>query len=244
MPRERRTIEVVGRATLRVMPNVATVQLSVIARHPKSAAKAQAQTATTMDELINALNAETPITVMRTEPSLQAKYAYRDGESVFEAYEATNTLNFEVKLIDNIGVLLDVAARIAANTLRIDRVSFGIDEETRAQKALEVLLLATEDAKDKARSVAQRLNATVIGVRHAVESPQTPHHDYDGAVYARARAVAESAPAGANSVVPGIIEMEAVLSLSAEVAHPDARDVATPELMSPKGLADSGSREK
>ncbi len=109
----------------------------------------------------------------------------KDGGSRSErrltGYTVSNSVGVTVREIGSVGDVIDGAAAAAGDLIRVNSVSFGVDDPSRYSE--EVRMLATEDAMEKARVYAAasglRLGPLVYLQEVGPISPVSPQFAYD-----------------------------------------------------------------
>ena len=182
-------VTVSGEAMTKVEPDAAVIVLSVVTQNAQ-AITAQQENARKSEAVANAIkntagaNAE----IKTSDYSLQPQYDYRDNRlPKIVGYNARNSVIVTMSDLRHVGAVIDTASSAGANS--IDNVSFILRQTSPARG--QALADATQQAKNKANSIAQALggrvlrvveeneNATVTGERE-MENQATLN--YDGAL--------------------------------------------------------------
>ena len=159
-----------GSGTVRVTPDVATLNLGVEAR-AVAVADARDQAAKAMDGVMKTLkdNGVADKDIQTRGFNIQPIIVYvevtpipgdrnRPTEPRITGYIVTNSITAKVRKLDSVGKVIDDAVKAGGNNIRFNGISFSLDNpkplETEARK------LALEDAKAKAQQAAQ-----VMGVK-------------------------------------------------------------------------------
>ncbi|MBT3942245.1 MAG: SIMPL domain-containing protein [Chloroflexi bacterium] len=157
-------IAVSGRGTVAVDPDIATLSLRIEARETtvsearQVAAEAMARARTA---LTGAGVAEDDIITRNFSINPQSTYVERDsaigkyGESVIIGYIVSNSVDVTIRDLDKVGEVIDTASEAAGDEVRINGISFGLDNP--AQFGDTARDLAARDAHDKAELYAQIL---------------------------------------------------------------------------------------
>jgi uncharacterized protein YggE len=196
-----RRITVVGTGQVKGTPDVADVSIGVSARG-QSAGEALSTANDRAAKVIAALKdaGVADDDVQTSGLSIQPVF----DDEVVTAYEVSNTVDARLREIPKVGEVLDAAARVAGDEVRLHGISFTVDDDS------ELLSMARERAVKRARTQAEQLAAAA-----GVELGDVVSID-EGAVaipYA-SRGVAEDAAASVP-VEPG----SQTLSLSATVVY-------------------------
>ncbi|HIF13660.1 MAG TPA: DUF541 domain-containing protein [Dehalococcoidia bacterium] len=155
-----------GRGTVAVDPNIATLSLMVEAR-ATTVSDARQVAAETMDSARSALTgagvAEDDIITRNFNIQPQSTYVERDsalgkyGEYVIIGYIVSNSAEVTIRDLGEVGNVIDQVSEAAGDEVRINGISFGLDNP--ALYAAAARDLAARDAHDKAE-----LYAGILGV--------------------------------------------------------------------------------
>ena len=155
-------VTVAGQATTQVEPDAAVLVLSVVTQSAQ-AITAQQENARKSDAVTSAVkniagaNAE----IKTSDYMLQPQYDYRENQlPKIVGYDARNSVIVTTSDLKNVGAVIDAASRAGANS--IDSVSFIVRETSPARG--QALADATQQAMNKARSIAQALGGRVLRV--------------------------------------------------------------------------------
>jgi uncharacterized protein YggE len=155
-------VTVGGEATTKVEPDAAVVLLSVVTQSPQ-AINAQQENARKSEAVANAVkaiagaNAE----IKTSDYSLQPEYDPRyNSLPKITGYNARNSIIVTTGDLKNVGAVIDAASRAGANS--IDGVSFIMRQTSPARG--QALAEATQQAMNKARSIAEALGGHVLRV--------------------------------------------------------------------------------
>jgi len=145
-------IWVSGEGTVSVVPDVAILSLGVEAQS-ETVAEAQQQAAEAMEAVMAVLDeqgvAEKDIQTQR----FRIRPKWDNNEEIIIGYQVTNTVTVKVRNIDDIGAIIDAAATAGGDYIRINSISFTIDDPTEYYE--DVRELAMEDAEAKAKQLAK-----------------------------------------------------------------------------------------
>ena len=155
-------VTVAGEAVTRVEPDTAVLSLSVVTQSPQ-AVTAQQENARKSDAVANAVkaiagaNAE----VKTSDYTLQPQYDSRDNRlPKIIGYNARNSVIVTMSDLKGVGAVIDAASRAGANS--IDGILFVLKQTSPARG--QALADATQQAMNKARSIAQALGGRVLRV--------------------------------------------------------------------------------
>ena len=155
-------VTVSGEAMTKVEPDAAVIVLSVVTQNAQ-AITAQQENARKSEAVANAIkntagaNAE----IKTSDYSLQPQYDYRDNRLPrIVGYDARNSVIVTMSDLKHVGEVIDAASSAGANS--IDNVSFILRQTSPARG--QALADATQQAKNKANSIAQALGGRVLRV--------------------------------------------------------------------------------
>ena len=156
-------IWVTGQGTVTVSANVANLNLGVASQAPK-VADAQSQAAAAMSKVISALTAngidQKDISTRFYNINQLTRYDNTTQQSTITGYQVTNMVNVTVRTIDKVGTIIDAAAAAAGDLIRINGISFSVDNPD--QYNTQARSLAMNDAKAKATQLAS-LGGVTLG---------------------------------------------------------------------------------
>jgi uncharacterized protein YggE len=155
-------LTVAGEATTRVEPDAAVVSLSVITQSPQALA-AQQENARKSEVVANSVKAVagSNVEIKTSDYVLQPQYDSRDNSLMkIVGYDARNSVIVTMSDLKNVGAVIDAASRAGANS--IDGISFVLRQTNPARG--QALADATQQAMNKARSIAQALDGHVLRV--------------------------------------------------------------------------------
>lgn len=163
-------ISVTGNGSVTVVPNIAVLSLGVevtaktVAVARSQAAEAMAAVQLTLEE--NGIAVED---IKTTSFSIQPQYNFeRDEPPEVTGYSVSNRVTVKVREIDDVSDVLDAAAEAGGDQVRINGISFTVDEPEQYQD--EARVLAVEDARGRAQQLATLAGVSLGGVRSISES--------------------------------------------------------------------------
>ena len=195
-------IWVTGEGKVTVVPDVAILSLGIEAQ-AMVVAEAQNQAATAMDAVVWELgNAGVAGRDIKTQQfSIYPVRNWVEDKEVLVGYRVNNMVSIKVKEVANTGSIIDAVVRAGGDNIRINSISFTVDDPADYQK--EAREKAMADAEQKAKQLAQSggvklgeptyINETVGSIPYA--------RDY----FAEGGVV--PAPAAVTSVSPGETEI-------------------------------------
>jgi uncharacterized protein YggE len=195
-------ISVTGNGSVTVVPDIAVLSLGVEVT-AKTVADARMQAAEAMAAVQQTLtdNAIADADITTTSFSIQPQYDYRsDDTPQVIGYTVSNRLSVKVRNIDSVSDVLDDATGAGGDDVRINGISFTVDEPEQFQD--EVRKLAIEDARERAEQLASLAGVTLGKARTISESSSSsPFADSGGGRVFAAAAQAET------SISPGETEI-------------------------------------
>lgn len=202
------SIQTTGEAVVTAKPDRAQFDIGVVTQAATSQA-AVAQNAQQLDatlaRLRQLLGEGAEIKTVSYTVSPNYRYPKEGGEPTITGYTAANTIRITLNDLTQVGKIIDAATQVGAN--RIQNLQFTLKDEQAVQ--LQALREAAVKARRKAEALAFALGLKIWRVLSVVESSPTviPVRDV-----AFARTEAASTP-----VEPGMIEVRAVITFTAEV---------------------------
>jgi uncharacterized protein YggE len=200
------TIEVMGKASIMVAPNLAKISFSVEA-YGQQAQEAVRENARRADTLLSTLKSIAGTDAKLRTSGLSVSPVYEKGDRLRpQGYRALNTVVFETKQLEDLGMFIDKAAEAGAN--RFGGLIFRNDQDEtfKSQAAVKALKRAMKDAEDLASAAGLTIRRTVKIVYGPREIPPIRHY----AVMAEARGPA-------TPLEIGEIPIEATVSVIVEV---------------------------
>lgn len=157
---EYRTITVNGSATLKVVPDKASVVIS-IENTDKDSAVASKQNAQMMQKLQSAMLglSITKDKLKTTNYNLYPVYDLKDNKKI-TGYTVNNELTIEVDNVESVGKVIDTAINLGATNIR--SINFGLQDQDKYKA--QALKKAVDDAKNKAQIIATSLDKNVINI--------------------------------------------------------------------------------
>jgi len=151
-----------GVGTVMVAPNIANLNLGVSAQASK-VADAQAQAAVAMSKVISALTGngvdQKDISTRFYNINPVTRYDNTTQQSIITGYQVSNMVNVIVRSIDKVGTIIDATAAAAGDLIRINGISFSVDNPD--QYNSQARTLAMNDAKAKATQLSGLAGVTL-----------------------------------------------------------------------------------
>ena len=164
------TIEVVGRASITVMPDITTVSFAVETNADR-AQQAVSENAERTERLLQALRSITKQKTQISTSGFTLNPVY-DKEDRFHprGYRVTNTVVLETKEIDKVGTFIDEASKVGVG--RIGSLRFGTDREEQCKK--EAAVQAVNQAKSMGQDLAKAAGLTIRKIVKITYTPRGP----------------------------------------------------------------------
>ena len=206
VPIERNTITVSGEGKVVGIPDVALIDLGMTIERPK-VADAQKENTRVMNELIAKLKTMgvDPKDIQTTSYTVYPSYDWNNGKQTLRGYTVSQNVHVKVRNLEKVGDIIGTAGELGAN--QIGGIQFSVDEpeELKEQARLE----AIENAKEKARDLAQAADVKLVRVVSFQESynQPVPMPYYDKMALGMGGAEAAQAPsveAGSNEIVANV----------------------------------------
>jgi len=161
-----RTITVVGTGEVRGTPDVADLVLGVSGR-AGSAAEVMSRIADRAQKVIDALHGAgvSDDDIQTADLSVQPVF---DDDGNVKGYEASNTVSVRIRDLSKAGAIVDAAAANAGDDIRVQGISFSIDDDSALLAAARTK--ATKRAKAQAEQLASGADVEVGEVRSISES--------------------------------------------------------------------------
>jgi len=152
-------IKVTGEGELEIPPDLASVKLGVI-MEGKELIAAQQQNTVEMTKVINELRAlGIPQDHLQTfDYRIESEYDYDQGKQLFRGYKITHLLEVKIEELSLIGKVVDTAVQNGANY--VSNIQFTV--KNKESYYLKSMVLALNQAIEKARTIAATINATLI----------------------------------------------------------------------------------
>lgn len=206
---ERHTITVTGQATVTAAPDTAEIQIGVVTQ-ALNAEKAGEQNAKKMEKLLadlrKILGEGAEVKTLSYSLTPEFRYPKEGGSPTVTGYTARNILHVRTGRLQDVGKVLDTAIQAGANQIEALRFIVKDDAALRAQ----ALGQAAVQAKAKAQAIASALGLNIVRI-HRIDEGGVVVPMQDRTLMRAEMANAET------PVEPGEIEVQATLSLTAEI---------------------------
>ncbi len=169
-------ISVSGTGEVTGTPDTVTVNIGVSVSG-KTVAEASSLAAEKADALIASLtsNGVDPDDITTTNYSIWPEYDYRSGREKLIGYQVNNTVRAKIRDISEAGDVLDSAVEAGGDAVRVNGLSFSIEDDTEMIEAARQV--AWNDALAKAQQLADLSGQTLgpaITINESFSRPPTP----------------------------------------------------------------------
>ena len=148
-------IWVTGEGKVSVVPDIAVLSLGVEVQ-AATVAEAQGYAATVMTAVLAELDNQgvdkKDIQTRRFSIYPVRRWSDKEAKEVLIGYRVTNTVTVKVREVDDTGDIIDAVAKVGGDYIRINNISFTVDDPTPYYK--EVREKAMADAEAKAKQLA------------------------------------------------------------------------------------------
>ena len=204
-------IWVSGEGKVTLVPDIANLSLGVQVESP-TLADANSKASTAMAALVNVLKmqgvADKDIKTQNFNIYPVYDYTKDVGTPVIRGYQVTNTVTVKVRVISNAGKIIDAAVAAAGDAIRVNSISFSVDDPTKSvDQARELALL---DAKAKAEQIARVTGVSLGSVSFVSDSSSN---------VARIVAPSFDAKGGAAASTTPILPGDTDLTVSVQVIY-------------------------
>ncbi len=144
-----------GEGKVTVVPDIAVLTLGVEAQ-ADTVDQAQNEASTAMNAVVSELDSRGV-----ADKDIQTRYfriypvrnwVPERGEEELVGYRVTNMVTVKIRKVEDTGTIIDAVARVGGDYIRIDNISFTVDDPSPYQKEAREKALA--DAYEKARQIA------------------------------------------------------------------------------------------
>jgi len=172
---ERDTITISGEGKIKAIPDIATIQLG-LSTEKKTVAAAQKENTDKMNQLIEQLKKQgvEKKDIQTTNYSIYPQYDWIEGKQTLRGYQVNETVTVKIRNLDKIGDILSMAGDLGLN--QVGGLNFDIDEPEKLKQ--EARIKALENAKEKAKALAEIMGVKLGKVVSFTESSQTPYPIY------------------------------------------------------------------
>ena len=156
MPTDK-TISSDGVATIKTMPDLASVNVRIETLMPTAEASKN-KNSEISERVMEALLKIVDKKDISTEYyNIYPEYDWSDNKQTLKGYRTQNTLKIKIKDFDNVGKVVDAA--VDAGASGIDSINFELSDDKNSELKKEALAKASKDAREKAEAIVGGLNA-------------------------------------------------------------------------------------
>jgi uncharacterized protein YggE len=212
---EQTGITVAGTGKVSVVPDIGMLQLAVQSTQPTVGA-ARDRAAAAMEAVRASLrsNGIDDKDVATSGFSIQPQYDFRPnsgGTPTISGYIVSNLVTVKVRQLNTLSRLLDQAVAAGGNDVRVNDVSFTVDEPEKHRE--QARKLAVEDARRHAEQLADAAGVSLGGARSVIESSG----DQPIPVERAARSSAQDGSGVDTPVSPGETDITVTVSVVYEI---------------------------
>lgn len=187
-PQQQTGIWVTGLGEATATPDIAILRLGVEARED-TVAESQAEATEAMSQVMESLKengvAEQDIQTQHFSIYPITQWNERRNEEEVIGYRVTNTIVAKIREVDNAGDVIDAVGEAAGDLIRIQNISFTVDNPTKYYE--EARANAMQNAKDKATQLAElsgvQLDEPTYICEGAIYRPESANEYYRGGEY-------------------------------------------------------------
>ena len=203
-------IWVTGEGKVSVVPDVATLSLGVEAQ-AITVAEAQNEAASAMAAIVRELDSHgiTKKDIKTQHFSIYPVRKWTEDKEILSGYRVTNTVTVKVREVEDTGAIIDSTVRAGGDHIRINSISFTVDDPSPYRK--EAREKAMTDAEAKAKQLADSGGVKLGKPTYINES--------SGFIYASYDEYARPEMAGALSPTTPISPGETEISLIVQVVY-------------------------
>ena len=200
-------IHVSGAGAAAGLPDLAIIGLGVEAL-ADTAGEARTAAADAMSMLLEALDdaeiadADIQTQYFNISPRYRSRQTGDEWESVLVGYAVTNRVSVKVRDLDDVGMVIDAAAVAAGDLVRVDGISFAIEDDAKLRDAAQAA--AVEDMQRNAERLAELAGVKLGRLVFLSEADYYPPPGYDRSV-----ALGVEAASALTPIVAGNLEVNA-----------------------------------
>lgn len=209
MPLEKNTIQVSGKATIKVKPTIAYIHAAVNTEN-KDAKTAQEENAKYINQIKKEMKNKYKLTdedISTNSYTVRPSYDYVEGKQIFRAYIVDHTLAITAKDITKVGEIVDTL--VASGASSIEHIRFDIlDSDATYNLALQK---AITNAQSKANAIT-----TMLGVKQGKPISIIEQSGSTGIIAKEMNQVAQdtSMMLGATAIEQSEIEVTAMIAVT------------------------------
>lgn len=205
-------IWVTGEGEATAVPDVATLRLGVEATQD-TADEAQAQAAEAMDRVMTALKdngvAEKDIQTEHFRIHRVTRWDRDEDEEVVVGYRVSNIVTAKIRDVEEAGSIIDAVVEAGGDLIRVDDISFSVDDPSPYYK--EAREKAMADALAKAEQLAKAAGVRLGEPTYVSESTYVTPPIFPRAMM---EAIPAPAPAVETPISPGEMEIRATVQVA------------------------------
>lgn len=207
---------VTAEGRVNAVPDIALLQVGVEVQK-EDLAEAQQQAAQSMSSVMSVLKGE-GIADKDIQTSQYSIYPIRNWDEkknreYLVGYRVTNNVVVKIRNIDNAGDIIDAVSSVAGDDIRINNISFSIDDPIPYYK--EAREKAVQYAKEKANQIASTAGINLGKPLYISES--TPYYQPTVSNFMKSMDMAEAAAPAATDISGGELEISVNIQMVYEI---------------------------
>ena len=207
-------IWVSGTGEVTVTPDIAALRLGIVAQE-ESVALAQSEASDAMTKVMKTLTdsgiAQKDIQTGYFGIDQRTRWDDQKQTEIIIGYQVTNMVTVKIRDTGKIGSIIDSVAKVGGDLIRINNISFSVDDP--ASYYQEAREKAMADAKKKAEQLASLARVTLDKPTYIAEGTQYPP------VYNNGKGMDMALAVPAPAAMPPISAGETKITLSVQVAY-------------------------
>ena len=206
-----RTLNVNGTGEVRVKPDIAYINISVVTRSDSAEAAVRenaVKTTNVLNKIKSLIGKSDSVKTSNFNLSPVYEYDQTTRKSNLAGYSASNNLLVETRDLKNLGNLIDATATLGANRVTGPRFDISKREEYKRQ----ALASAIEDAKTTAIAAAEAAGVELIHI-----TVISPSYSYPVPVYAMGEAKVAASSAVPTPIESGDLTVSANVNITYEI---------------------------
>jgi len=208
----KRTISSNGISTMKSMPDLTTVYIRIDTSASTADESKDQNSKISEAVMVSLLKIVENKDIETQQFNIYPEYDWSEGKQKLLGYKTTNSLKVKLTDFTKIGDVIDAA--IDSGASGIDSINFEISDDKKSELKKQVLEKASQDAREKAESVAKGLNAK-LGKLVSVSAADYDYRPYS--IYTMEAGGVSAAKEAATNVNPQELEVSANVQVTFEI---------------------------
>ena len=208
----KRTISSNGISTMKSMPDLTTVYIRIDTSASTADESKDQNSKISEAVMVSLLKIVENKDIETQQFNIYPEYDWSEGKQKLLGYKTTNSLKVKLTDFTKIGDVIDAA--IDSGASGIDSINFEISDDKKSELKKQVLEKASQDAREKAESVAKGLNAK-LGKLVSVSAADYDYRPYP--IYTMEAGGVSAAKEAATNVNPQELEVSANVQVTFEI---------------------------